>query len=779
MIDPSVSVFRGTRNTAPVETLPVSAVLTRILDGTYKKPVTALRELLAVKGKAAYDLAKQRSIGFTPAGVFTGRANAKLTTPSGLLNFDFDHVPALPEAKARLSADPFVVYTFVSPSADGLKVGVWADGIVDDTTYKHAWGTVLEYFERTYPDLAVANDAHCKDIARLCYTSWDPEAYSNPHPQQFDVPPYQAPAPKPKPPRASTAEDLPTDRRERYARQALDTAVQMIDASIPPSPTSSGTRHATRLKAARLLGGYVAGEVLTRQEAYDALQAAVERNTTDVTRSMRTIADGLRHGEAHPITIDQLEAERLDWLEAHRTTLAGQGRPAVPDMTGTAPGTQDAPAPDEERPQQTSPGTSPPPSPRPRAIVVTMSDVEEEETQWLWWPYIALGTVCILDGDPGVGKTLLMTQLAASISLGHPLPDQQGVPCLPTGGPAPTLLLSMEDSLTRTLKPRLVAAGADCTKIHALTSWCDAQGQEQIFTFEHLPFLEEAIQTYSPLLVVIDPVTAYMGKTDIHRANEVQALMGKLTRLAERSNCAVVCIRHPAKPGQHIGKAIHRGLGSVGFIGTARTALFAESHPTDPAKALLGQTKNNMERHGRTQFFTKERGHFQWGGVSRISAEMLGGSGRGPDPQAGLEALFWLEHRLAGDLPWPATDIQEEADAEGLSKKLLFSASKRLGVIKKQLSGGWTWRLPPLSLITPTLSSIGITGGTGSTGVTGSTGESDSITGGESPHTPGTPYDPDNPDDPDYPVDPIVSGVPPSREKSSRDTSTSTDEITI
>ena len=120
-LDASVSVFRGTRNTRPVETLPVSAVLSRIQDGTYKKPVTALRQLLATKGKAAYDLAKQRSIGFTPAGVFTGRANAKLTTPSGLLNFDFDHVPALTEAKARLSADPFVVYAFFSPSADGLK----------------------------------------------------------------------------------------------------------------------------------------------------------------------------------------------------------------------------------------------------------------------------------------------------------------------------------------------------------------------------------------------------------------------------------------------------------------------------------------------------------------------------------------------------------------------------------------------------------------------------------------------------------------------------------
>ena len=334
---------------------------------------------------------------------------------------------------------------------------------------------------------------------------------------------------------------------------------------------------------------------------------------------------------------------------------------------------------------------------KPHAVVVTMSDTEEEATQWLWWPYIALGTVCILDGDPGVGKTLLMTQLAASISLGHPLPDQQGVPCLPTGGPAPTLLLSMEDSLTRTLKPRLVVAGADYTKIHALTSWCDAKGQEHVFTFDHLPLLEEAIQTYHPRLVVINPVTAYMGKMDIHRANEVQALMTRLTRLAERSNCAIVCIRHPAKPGQHIGKAIHRGLGSVGFIGTARTGLFAEQHPTNPGKVLLAQTKSNMERHGHTQLFTKEQGQFQWCGVSRISAEMMAGSESGPDTNAFLEALFWLEDTLQDGLPRQAEDLRSAAEEEDIAFRTLRRAKQALQIRSIKRAGDtdkWDWQLP-------------------------------------------------------------------------------------
>ena len=129
-LDAHVSVFRGSRNTTPVETVPLSAMLQRIQDGTYESYVTYLRSLLTTQGKAPYDTAKRQSMGFTPAGVFAGRANAKLTTASGLLNFDFDHLPALTEAKALLTADPLIAYVFVSPGGEGLKLAVWADGIV-------------------------------------------------------------------------------------------------------------------------------------------------------------------------------------------------------------------------------------------------------------------------------------------------------------------------------------------------------------------------------------------------------------------------------------------------------------------------------------------------------------------------------------------------------------------------------------------------------------------------------------------------------------------------
>ena len=326
-------------------------------------------------------------------------------------------------------------------------------------------------------------------------------------------------------------------------------------------------------------------------------------------------------------------------------------------------------------------------------VVVSMDSITATPVTWLWWPYIALGKLTMLDGDPGIGKSLLMTQLAANLSRGNPLPDQEGTPTLPTGTAHTTVMLSTEDGLADTLKPRLDEAGADSSKIKVLTSWVDRHGEEHVFTFQHMPILERTLEAYQPRLVIIDPIQSYLGSgVDMHRANETRPLLEALRRLAEQYHCAIVCIRHPAKSSQG-GKAIHRGLGSVDFIGAARTGLFVEQHPTDPTKALLAQSKSNIGPLGRTLMFTKQDGHFEWCGVSRLSAEMLAGSGRGPDPHAFLEAVCWLEDRLHDGLPVASDLLRAEADEEGLSFPTLRRAKKALGIRSLKRGEVWDWQL--------------------------------------------------------------------------------------
>ena len=304
-----VSVFQGSTNTTPVATLPLATVLQRIQEGRYRGYVEQLRHTRATQGDAAYNHAKRHSMAFTPAGTFTQRNNASLETPSGCLNLDIDDLPDLDHARALVGADPSLLYMFLSPSGTGLKLGIHVSGYTDAATYRHAWLAVERYLVQTYPDLAVSNDRACKDVARLCYMSWDPDLYCNTAAVPFRVPPVEPPAPKATP--RTTPVHLSEDHRTRFAEQAIANAVKILDASV------DGIRDQQRLKASRLLGGYIAGGVLSEADAKAGIAAAVERNTTNVARAWRVIARGLQYGAAVPIALEDLEAEYAHWIETH------------------------------------------------------------------------------------------------------------------------------------------------------------------------------------------------------------------------------------------------------------------------------------------------------------------------------------------------------------------------------------------------------------------------------------------------------------------------------
>ena len=141
-----------------------------------------------------------------------------------------------------------------------------------------------------------------------------------------------------------------------------------------------------------------------------------------------------------------------------------------------------------------------------------------------------------------------------------------------------------------------------------------------------------------------------------------------------------------------------RGLGSIDFIGAARTGLFVEQHPTNPGKVLLTQSKSNIGPLGRTQVFTKHEGHFQWCGVSRLTAELMAGSGRGPNPHAFLEAVCWLEEALKTPSHGPAT-LRNDAEEEGISFASLRRAKKALGIRSIKNGEKWDWQLPSLTIL--------------------------------------------------------------------------------
>ena len=127
------------------------------------------------------------------------------------MHFDLDHLDDPDAMKRQLAQDSHVAFAFVSPSGQGLKIGVAARGITGPEDYKHAWAVVLDALKRAYPAVHFNEDPHVRFLHALCYVSDDPHLYVNGQAVPYGVPP---PAPSPPPPPRRM--DAPLD----YARVA-------------------------------------------------------------------------------------------------------------------------------------------------------------------------------------------------------------------------------------------------------------------------------------------------------------------------------------------------------------------------------------------------------------------------------------------------------------------------------------------------------------------------------------------------------------------------------
>ncbi len=195
-LDAHVSVFQGSTTTRPCETVPLTTILGRIQDGTYRQAVLRLRQLVHNGNLRAYRLAKEHSVAFTPACAISTRDKAclweeKLLGCTGLVHFDFDHLENPTALKARLTCSPHVVFAFISPSGEGLKVGIAATGITNPDIYRHAWTWLFTVIHKDLADVHVNGDAHVKFLNALCYVSDDPDVYSNAQAVPCVIPPLQ------------------------------------------------------------------------------------------------------------------------------------------------------------------------------------------------------------------------------------------------------------------------------------------------------------------------------------------------------------------------------------------------------------------------------------------------------------------------------------------------------------------------------------------------------------------------------------------------------------
>ncbi len=218
-----------------------------------------------------------------------------------------------------------------------------------------------------------------------------------------------------------------------------------------------------------------------------------------------------------------------------------------------------------------------------RGIILTrVSDVMAQEITWLWRDRIAVGKVTVIAGPPGLGKSQLTAYLAANVTTGGVWPNDEGL--APVGA---VIMLSCEDDIADTIRPRLEAAGADVSKVHVVEGVNSKGGDRKVFNVKQdMPLLEEALDRVEGVkLVVIDPITAYLDGSDSHNTGDVRAALAPLQELAMRRRIAVVVVSHLNKSGGQ-GRSVNAVSGSIAFVAASRATFLVEKDAEEPERRL-------------------------------------------------------------------------------------------------------------------------------------------------------------------------------------------------
>jgi putative DNA primase/helicase len=331
--------------------------------------------------------------------------------------------------------------------------------------------------------------------------------------------------------------------------------------------------------------------------------------------------------------------------------------------------------------------------------VVRLSDVASERLHWLWPGRVPAGKITLLDGDPGLGKSTLLCEVAARITRGEALPGGE------SGAPRGVLLFSAEDDVFDTIRPRIDAAGGDPQRIVSFVAVPDGTETGRPFSLPaDLPLLDAVVQHADVALVIFDPLVAYLRVgVSANIDQNVRHALAALKASAERTGAAIVAIRHLNKSPS--ANPLYRGLGSIGIIGAARSGLLLAADPDDPARRVLAVSKGNLARPPASLAFRLEdvpgsdvarvvwEGESPWTAAQLLQAQTAA-DGDAP-PSAVDQARAWLREALATG-PRPAAELRQEAAAHGIGAKALYAARKAEGITteKERIPRGrWLWML--------------------------------------------------------------------------------------
>jgi putative DNA primase/helicase len=354
-----------------------------------------------------------------------------------------------------------------------------------------------------------------------------------------------------------------------------------------------------------------------------------------------------------------------------------------------------------------------------RLISHRASDIRPERLVWIWGGRIARGKVMLIGGPPGLGKSQVTANIAATVSSGERWPCNEG------GAPeGDVIILSAEDGIADTIVPRLIAADANLDRIHivAAATKPDGTGRKTFSLKTDVDLLERTVARIGTVrLIIIDPISAYMGGADGNGNVETREVLEPLAEMANRLGIAVVAVTHLNKGGAGGQTALNRFAGSIAFIAAARSAYLIIEDPEDENRRLFLQAKNNLGPKSKGLAFRVDQrlicddilaSNISWDTdyVTASVDEALSASEnrRADEGRTGKDdAADFLRAVLAAGA-MPVLEIEQEARAAGLlgaessiSQNKAFRSARTLLGITPQRTGGtgaagkWVWELPP------------------------------------------------------------------------------------
>lgn len=317
------------------------------------------------------------------------------------------------------------------------------------------------------------------------------------------------------------------------------------------------------------------------------------------------------------------------------------------------------------------------------------SDVTVEPIKWLWHPYIAIGKITLLQGDPGDGKSSMMIHLIAELSKGGALPDGRAI-----GQPQKVIYQCAEDGAKDTIRLRMEAAGADCRNIAFLN-----ENIHEGLTLDD-ERIRDFISGFRPQLVVIDPIQSYVeNDSDLQIAVKARKLMRRLSIWADTYNCAFVLIGHLNKQGK--SKGLYRGLGSIDYVASARSVLQVERSEKDEDVRIVRHIKNNLDSLGDDfKFEIRKKTGFRW--LIDQEADEEEQVTKIAEQEPVIDQLPKNKHELAAILitralkngPVESTEIRKLMAEYRIGEKTMNDVKTLIGIKPYRKMRSWYWAMP-------------------------------------------------------------------------------------